>query len=137
MDETPGYERLPRPSLPVGQTGIASTPTEILNEFPEMVIDDVTKANLLNLRSRKTAAQANPEEERRMKQRIDQLAAQLKYDENCRVEIRFHDPDYDLIAKLQTDDLVDRQLTPQTRASIRIVLGTLAQFDETPSRQTP
>ena len=27
---------------------------------------------------------------------------------------------------------VDRNLTPQTKASIRIVLGTLAQFEITP-----
>lgn len=38
------------------------------------------------------------------------------------------DLDYALIAHLQADDLVDRELTPQTRASIRIVLGALAAF---------
>jgi len=35
--------------------------------------------------------------------------------------------EYDLIWKLQTDELVDRELTPQTKASIRIVLGTVSQ----------
>ncbi|NLX23330.1 MAG: hypothetical protein GXY55_16890 [Phycisphaerae bacterium] len=35
--------------------------------------------------------------------------------------------DYELIWKLQTDELVDRNLTPQTKASIRIVLGTVAR----------
>ena len=30
--------------------------------------------------------------------------------------------------QLQADELVDRELTPQTPASIRIVLGTLAAF---------
>jgi hypothetical protein len=44
------------------------------------------------------------------------------------VEIRFNDLTYDLVWKLQKDDLVDRDLTPQTKASICIVLGTLAQF---------
>lgn len=38
------------------------------------------------------------------------------------------DLEYALIAHLQADDLVDRELTPQTRASIRIVLGSLAAF---------
>jgi hypothetical protein len=42
------------------------------------------------------------------------------------VEIRFDSLNYELIHVLQTDELVDRQLTPQTRASIRIVLGTLS-----------
>ena len=38
---------------------------------------------------------------------------------------------FDLVWKLQVDDLVDRDLTPQTKASICIVLGTLAQFERT------
>jgi hypothetical protein len=36
-----------------------------------------------------------------------------------------------LVWKLQADELVDRNLTPQTKASIRIVLGTLAHFERT------
>jgi hypothetical protein len=59
---------------------------------------------------------------------LDELAPQLKYDEKCQVEIRFNRLNYALIWKLQADDLVDRKLTLQTKASIRIVLGTLAQF---------
>ncbi len=35
---------------------------------------------------------------------------------------------YCLMCKLQVDQLVDRQLTPQTKASIRIVLGTVDHF---------
>ncbi len=62
---------------------------------------------------------------------LQQLAATLQYDEKCQVEIRFSELKYDLVWKLQTDDLVDRNLTPQTKASIRIVLGTLAQFERT------
>ncbi len=125
-------------SLPVGQTGIDSSPTQILDEFPAMVIDDGAKAALLNLRSLQSEAKTNPEAERRMREQMDQLASQLTYDEKCQVEIRFNDLNYDLVWKLQADDdLVDRSLTPQTRASIRIVLGTLAYFDEPPTRPTP
>ena len=61
-------------------------------------------------------------------ERYEELARELKYDASVRVEIRFDHLDYALIARLQSDDLVDRELTPQTRASIRIVLGTLAAF---------
>lgn len=125
-------------SLPVGQTGIDSSPTQILNEFPAMVIDDDAKAKLLNFQSRQSHAKTGPEAERRMKEQMDQLAAQLTYDEKCQVEIRFDDLDYDLVWKLQADDdLVDRRLTPQTKASIRIVLGTLARFQNTTPPQTP
>lgn len=40
---------------------------------------------------------------------------------------------YEPISKLQSDELVDRELIPQTRASIRIVLGTLANFAPKPA----
>jgi hypothetical protein len=86
-------------SLPSGQTGIDSSPTQILSEFPAMVVDDGTPGP--------------------------------KYDEKTQVEIRFNDLKFDLVWKLQVDDLVDCNLTPQTKASIQIVLGTLAQFART------
>jgi hypothetical protein len=128
----PGLKAYLVMSLPGGQTGIDSAPTQILSEFPAMVVDDNDKTAALNLLSRieKSELQAitGPETER-LKEQLDRLAPQLKYDEKCQVEIRFNDLTYDLIWKLQVDDLVDRDLTPQTKASIRIVLGTLAYFE--------
>ena len=115
-------------SLPGGQTGIDSSPTQILGEFPAMVVDDSTKTGALNILSQQSETNTGTEMERRMKEQLDQLASQLKYDAKCQVEIRFNDLKYDLVWKLQVDDLIDRNLTPQTKASIRIVLGTLAQF---------
>jgi hypothetical protein len=121
-------------SLPGGQTGIDSSPADILREFPAMVVDDSTKTRALNLLSRletsESEAATGPERER-LRQQLDQLAPQLKYDEKCQIEIRFNDLKFDLVWKLQVDDLVDRNLTPQTKASIRIVLGTLSQFAKT------
>jgi len=121
-------------SLPGGQTGINSSPTQILREFPAMVVDDDAKTSALVLLSRieKSELQAatGPETER-VREQLDRLASRLKYDEKCQVEIRFNDLKFDLVWKLQVDDLVDRDLTPQTKASICIVLGTLAQFERT------
>ena len=121
-------------SLPGGQTGIDSSPTQILSEFPAMIVDDSTKTSALDLLSRLKAleseATTGPERER-LRQQLDQLAPQLKYDGNCQIEIRFNDLKFDLVWKLQVDDLVDRDLTPQTKASICIVLGTLAQCERT------
>jgi hypothetical protein len=121
-------------SLPGGQTGIDSSPIQILNEFPAMVVDDNAKTSALNLLSRlkllESEATAGPETER-VKTQLNQLALQLKYDGECQVEIRFNRLNYDLIWKLQVEDLVNRNLTPQTKASIRIVLGTLTQFVRT------
>jgi hypothetical protein len=121
-------------SLPGGQTSIDSSPADILREFPAMVVDDSTKTSALSLLSRletsESEATTGPERER-LRQQLDQLAPQLKYDEKCQIEIRFNDLKFDLVWKLQVDDLVDRNLTPQTKASIRIVLGTLSQFAKT------
>lgn len=121
-------------SLPGGQTEIDSPPTEILNKFPAMLIDDSTKTSALNLLERlETTAKLLPEAAR-LKQQLEQLIPQLKCDDQCQVEIRFQDIKYELIWKLQADDLVDRSLTPQTKASICIVLGTLAQFARIPTK---
>jgi hypothetical protein len=118
-------------SLPGGQTGINSSPRQILREFPAMVFDDEAKASGLKLLSRLQILDwkgiKGPETEPVGKQ-LDELAPLLKYHEHCQVEIRFNDLTYDLVWKLQGDELVDRELTPQTKASIRIVLGTLDHF---------
>jgi hypothetical protein len=48
--------------------------------------------------------------------------------ETTQIQLRFGELDYDLIARLQKDPLVDRALTTQSRASIAISLGTLSQL---------
>jgi len=128
-------------SLPAGQTGIDSGPQQILAEFPAMIGDGPAKAEALALSSAlrqldwriaanpKSADLASKREQ--MSKRLAQLLSQFTYVSHCQVELRFTDLNYDLIARLQTDDLVDCELTPQTRASIRIVLGTVATFGRT------
>jgi uncharacterized protein YkuJ len=118
-------------SLPGGQTGINSSPAQILREFPAMVVDDDVKTSILNLMSRLKKLESDDAagpETARVKEQLGQAVRQLKFHEECQVEIRFHDLKFDLVWKLQKDDLIDHDLTPQTTASIRIVLGTLAQF---------
>ena len=119
-------------SLPGGQAEIDSPPREILDKFPAMIADADAKTSALRalarLKDLEEEAAAGPETAR-LKEQLQQLAARFQYDDQCQVELRFHDLNYELIWKLQADDLVDRHLTPQTKASIRIVLGTLAQFE--------
>ena len=125
-------------SLPGGQTEIDSSPAQILKEFPAMVVDDSDKTAALDLQSSlellEWKVKKSPEIEK-LKKQLEQIASRLKFDEKCQIEIRFHDLKYALVWKLQADDLVCRNLTPQTKASIRIVLGTLAQFKKSISRQ--
>lgn len=62
------------------------------------------------------------------KEQFESLSEPLEFNGCVQAEIRFNQLDYELIAKLQADDMIDRELTPQTRASISIVLGTLGHF---------
>jgi hypothetical protein len=116
-------------SLPGGQAGIDSSPVQILNEFSSMVVDDAAKANALRLLDQ-LEAQAGSETGWQ-KEQLKLLVAKLQYHAHCQVELRFSELNYALIWQLQVDALVDRQLTPQTKASILIVLGTLAHFANT------
>jgi len=105
-------------SLPGGQTGVDSSPLQMLSEFPALIVDDDVKARVLMLRTQTKL----PDEE------MEQLAGQFYYSEQGQVEMRFNHLDFDLIGKLQVDELVDRQRTPRSKASILIVLGTLGRF---------
>jgi hypothetical protein len=80
-------------SFPGGQTGIDSSPAQILSKFPGMVVDDDAKNSALNLLSRieKLEWQATTGPEiARLKEQLDRLGPQLKYDEECQMEIRFN-----------------------------------------------
>lgn len=115
-------------SLPSGQTRIGSSPKEILKEFPTLVVNDAAKALILDFLKTPESKDASDAEKKRLKERFENLASELAYDGNCQVEIRFDALDYELLWQLQSDELVDLALTPQTRASIRIVLGTISHF---------
>ena len=115
-------------SLPSGQAKIGSSPKEILKEFPALVLNDAAKALILDFLKNKEPKDATDADKKRLREQFENLAAELSYDGNCQVEVRFDAIEYELLWQLQSDELVDRALTPQTRASIRIVLGTISQF---------
>jgi hypothetical protein len=54
----------------------------------------------------------------------------IEFKEDTFIEIRFKRPVLDLIFKMQKDPLVSQVHTPQTEASIRIVLGTLIELTQ-------
>lgn len=115
-------------SLPGGQIEIDSSPMQILTGFPAMIIENAAKTSALKLLSSQSKALGGTEAAQEIKQQLSTLVTQLDFDEKCQVELRFNELWFDLVWKLQTDELVDHDLTPQTKASIRVVLGTLAQF---------
>jgi len=126
-------------SLPAGQTGVGNSLTAMIAEFPDLFLASAVRTEARNLvrelRSlEKKKENAEPQQRPKLNRqfgivndRLHAISSELIVDGNCRFELRFHHLDYDLVRKLQTDELVDRKLTPQTHASIRIVLGTVSQ----------
>lgn len=70
-----------------------------------------------------------PEARFAREKRVNELSGKLLYRAECLVELRFGHLDYPKIRELQTDELVDRERTPVSPASIRVVLGDLKYFN--------
>jgi hypothetical protein len=115
-------------ALAGGQTGIGSSEKEILKECPTLAVNNQAKADLVAFLKIKEPKDASDAEKKRLKEQYQHLAEALSFNGNHQVEIRFSSLSYELVWQLQSDELVDRDLTPQTQASIRIVLGTLSAF---------
>jgi hypothetical protein len=115
-------------AIPGKQTGNGSGAREILDDLPVLIVDDAAKAAFRQHLKSPPPKDAGEKAKKEWDDRCEELVADLNYNGGVRVELRFDHLDYALIARLQYDELVDRELTPQTRASIRIVLGTLAAF---------
>jgi hypothetical protein len=115
-------------AIPGKQTGIGSGAREINDYLPALLVDGAAKDAFQELLKEPPPKDAGDRVKKAWDEQYRELAAELHYDGGVRIELRFDNLDYELIGQLQTDELVDRELTPQTRASIRIVLGTLAAF---------
>jgi len=115
-------------SLLGDQTKIDSSLKDILNEFPALVVDDKAKTRMLRFLNESLPAKLSEGQKKQWLEQLQELTDALKFDGNVQVDLCFQNLNYDLIWKLQSDDLVDRDLTPQTKASIRIVLGTISHF---------
>ncbi len=111
---------------------VPSDLTRILTTFPGVFEPGVHRRAAEPLAQRIVEADRNwgdlTAAERRVRNElVTKLAphgAQLMVRSIVLVELRFDRLDYALIAELRRDDLVDQERTPQTSASIRVVLGT-------------
>ena len=115
-------------SLRGGQTKLDNELVDSIREFPSLLLDNPAKTKALELIKKLKPKESTKPKQIQLKAELKDLAKDLEFDGSVQVELRFHDLDYNLIWKLQSDDLVDRDLTPQTRASINIVLGTISQI---------
>ena len=119
-------------SSPYGQCELTTNLTDILNHFPLMISDCkqkdkglqfLQKINDIEAENKKSSANAKSIE--KLRQQLDEIANNLEVHEDTFVEIRFKGIDYNMLTELQKDELVSQEHTPQTKASIRIVLGTI------------
>lgn len=115
-------------SLRGEQVSIDSLLEEMVKEFPRLLRDGVPKSRMLKFMEVQKPDKPTDAEVKEWKEQFESLSELLEFEGSVQAEIRFNQLDYDLIAKLQADELIDQDLTPQTRASIRIVLGTLGHF---------
>ena len=105
-----------------GQFVKADEPLEkMLSEAPELFVDDAAKVEILAVLRGKMSKE-------QQEQKIRDLAGGLSLWPELLFEIRFGHLDYAEIERMQMDPRVDAGRTPRSRASIRIVLGSLAEF---------
>lgn len=123
------------------QTELTTNPIAILESCDQMVVDDAAKREALRLLAeikRLEAKGANQKGIQELTNKLTTRGRELRYNPEVQVEIRFHVLRYALVWALQANPLVDQRLTPQTKASIRIVIGTverLSRKDTAPESQ--
>jgi hypothetical protein len=125
-----------------GQCALSSDSLKILTEFPNMVQDSDPKEKALALialiRKIETAKKIKTlspdkkvdltQQQENAERDLQSLLDLLEFKDDPFVEIRFVNTSLDLIFDLQADPLVFQEHTPQSRASIRIVLGTVHEL---------
>ena len=115
-------------SLRGGQTKLDSDLADSIHEFPALLLDGTAKTKALDLIKKQKSKESAKSELIQIKDELKETAKDLEFDGCVQTELRLHNLNYELIWKLQSDALVDRELTPQTRASINNVLGTISSF---------
>ena len=128
-------------SSPHGQCELTGDPLQILKEFPSMISESELKDKGIDLLETiqgleaelKNASKGNmkAEIEKNLKKTSNFLPPfieKIEFREDTFIEIRFSRPILELIFKMQKDPLVSQAHTPQTQASIRIVIGTLREL---------
>ena len=122
-------------SSPYGQSGLTTDWVEILNLFPQMIADSKPKEKGLQLLQSIAEIEAEnkknsgkPKSFEKYKNQLSEIINDLEIKEDTFVEIRFKGTDLDLIFELQKDELISQEHTPQTKASIRIVIGIIGDL---------
>jgi len=118
-----------------GQCELTADAKKILSDFPEMIVDTPGRERALQLIKTEKKSEDKEKDDHSVQANYESsLLGKLEFRNDTFVEIRFTDRKLESIFAMQKDPLVSQEHTPQTRASIRIVLGTL---EELLQRETP
>ena len=107
---------------------LAPNPIQVLENADQMVVDNAAKRETLRLLAELKKLESTSANQKEIQQLSKALAAregELQIVPEVQVEIRFHVLRYALVWALQESQWIDRKLTPKTKGSIRIVLGTI------------
>jgi hypothetical protein len=124
-----------------GQCKLTDDPLDILINFPTMISESEYKDKVSKLLEtmKDLETQLKYSTPRKTKKEIQEKIKKaslnlntnlnkMEFKEDTFIEIRFERPIMDIIFKLKKDPLVSQVHTPQSQASIRIVLGTLKEL---------
>ena len=124
-------------SSPYGQCRLTTDRTKILDLFPQMIVDGKQKENVLHLlekiseiESEKKKDSGKQKSSEKFKLKLTEAIDDLEFKDDIFVEIRFNHVNLDQIFELKHDELISQEHTPQTKASIQVVLGTIGKLSK-------
>lgn len=110
-----------------GQVEIDASPAKVLKDFPAMLVDSPARGRASTLLGRMAASGLGKEQLAELGAALEKQLTDCRVSGEVNVELRFNDLKFEQIWALQADELVDRELTPQTRVAIQIVVLNLGK----------
>lgn len=122
-------------SSPYGQCRLTTDRIIILDSFPQMIVDGKQKGNVLHLLEKVSEIKSENKKDsdkqkssEKFKLKLTEAVSDLEFKDDIFVEMRFNHVNLDLIFEVKQDELISQEHTPQTKASIQVVLGTIAEL---------
>ena len=101
------------------QIDIPENPLSVLTQSQRMVADDHVKHAVIKLLCLMDNVKVKFRDE--LEQQLTALSKEIRFITDITFEVRFERLVYESIWRLQRDPLIDRERTPQSKASIRVV----------------
>lgn len=115
------------------QIDIPNNPLSVLIQGPRMVADDHSKQAAIELLQRLDNARIKFRDE--LERQLNALSKEFRFVSDITFEIRFERLVYESIWWMQLDSAIDKERTPQSKASIRIVLCHLRDLPRRPENK--